>query len=163
MLQSQLHLWAAFSDIWCHLQRDGGRGEWEICVFGCGCGGVQGDHAVFLSHWHLGLDGREAQWKAAREIPNKRARCTRQVGGEQRLGAKQGEEIYSLVKLEAVTKASFQNETCWERAWWSPESCAGGIQWELVSYGCVITAYRLNSLGDRQLQILPDCMGGTGT
>lgn len=69
-------------------------------------GGAQGDHA-FLEVRRKGGTVKSR----SRDTERKGVRCTRQVGGEQWLGTKQGDEIYSLVKQEEVTKASFHNET----------------------------------------------------
>lgn len=84
-------------------------------------GGAQGDHAFFFFFFLIPL-ALEVRRKGgtvksrSRDTERKGVRCTRQVGGEQWLGTKQGDEIYSLVKQEEVTKASFHNETGWKRA-----------------------------------------------
>lgn len=77
-------------------------------------GGSPGRPRFFFFFIPLAL---EVRWKGgtvksrSRDTERKGVRCTRQVGGEQWLGTKQGDEIYSLVKQEEVTKASFHNET----------------------------------------------------
>lgn len=78
-------------------------------------GGAQGDHAFFFFFFiPLALEVRRKGGTVksrSRDTKRKGVWCTRQVGGEQWLGTKQGDEIYSLVKQEEVTKASFHNET----------------------------------------------------